>query len=523
MAEVCIASLADLQPGSMRQVTAAGVEILLARVGDTVWASSAKCIHYGGPLAEGVLHGDRVVCPWHHAVFDVTTGRQLEPPGCGDLQTFPVRVADGKVWVRLEAPSPATPAAKPAYNDDRLMVVVGAGAAGSSAAVALRQLGYAGRIVLLSRENRLPYDRTLLSKEVLQVAELPLPIELHPESFYRDRSIELRLGCEVRCLNAPSRTVELVGGEVLRYDACLVATGGSPKRLSVSGADLPGIFTLRSWDDSDRLMTALASASRVAIVGSSFIGLECAASLRERGVEVTVVTPEECPFARLFGTRIGAALLATHKSQGTEFLLGDEVTAFLGGDRLSGVMTKSGAQIAVDLAIIGIGIHPVSDFISGVELTDDGGVVVDEQLQAAEGLFAAGDIAAFTLPLTGKRQRVEHWRLACEQGSLAARNMLGQQLAYAGAPFFWSAQKLALYYVGHADARADVWIDGEPEHGPFIAYYSYDGHVVAALGVERNAEMAALQELARMKKLPRAEELSSGFDAPAYLRRVGIR
>ena len=224
----------------MRQVTAAGVEILIARVGDTVWATSANCIHYGGPLAEGALHGNRVVCPWHHAVFDVTTGRQLEPPGCGDLQSFPVRVEGGEVWVAVDAPSSATPTVKRAPGDDRLMVLVGAGAAGTAAAVTLRQQGYAGRIVLLSREHRLPYDRTLLSKEVLQGADLPCPIELHPERFYREHSIELRLGCEVRCLDAASRTLNLVGDETLRYDACLVATGGSPKRLSVPGADLRG-------------------------------------------------------------------------------------------------------------------------------------------------------------------------------------------------------------------------------------------------------------------------------------------
>ena len=197
MREVRVASLADLQPGSMRQVAAAGVEVLVARVGDTVCATSAKCSHYGGPLAEGVLHGCRVVCPWHHAVFDVTTGRQLEPPGCGDLQSFRCASRAGKSgwpWMlhRLQTPAPKGPA-----GDDRLMVLVGAGAAGTSAAISLRQQGYAGRIVLLSREHRLPYDRTLLSKEVLQGAELPCPIELHPKTFYREQAIELRLDCEV--------------------------------------------------------------------------------------------------------------------------------------------------------------------------------------------------------------------------------------------------------------------------------------------------------------------------------------
>ena len=513
MREVRVASLVDVQPGSMRQVTAAGVEILVARVGDTVCATSPKCSHYGGPLAEGVLHGCRVVCPWHHAVFDVTTGRQLEPPGCGDLQSFSVRVEGGEVWVAMDAPSPATPAPKEPASDDRLMVLVGAGAAGTSAAIGLRQQGYGGRIVLLSREHRLPYDRTLLSKEVLQGAELPCPIELHPETFYREQEIELRLGCEVRSLDAASRSLRLRGDETLRYDACLVATGGNPRRLSVPGADLPGIFTLRSWEDSDQLMAALASSRRTVIVGSSFIGLECAASLRTRGVDVTVVTPEECPFARLFGARIGAALLATHQAQGTKFVLGDQVTAFHGDARLEGVTTKSGARISSDLAIIGIGIDPVTDFITGLERADDGGILVDEYLQAAEGLFAAGDIATFTLPLTGERQRIEHWRLACEHGTLAARNMLGQRIAYAGVPFFWSAQKLALYYVGHADPGANAVIDGEPGRGPFIAYYSQDGNVVAALGVDRNAEMAALQELAQVQRLPKTDEVTRGFNA----------
>ena len=166
-----------------------------------------------------------------------------------------------------------------------------------------------------------------------------------------------------------------------------------------------------------------------------------------------------------------------------------------------------------NLAIIGIGIDPVTDFITGVKQADDGGILVDEYLQAAEGLFAAGDIAAFTLPLTGERHRIEHWRLACEHGTLAARNMLGQRIPYAGVPFFWSAQKLALYYVGHADVTADELIDGEPGCGPFIAYYSQDGKVIATLGVERNAEMAALQELALINKLPTWQRITPEFNA----------
>ncbi|MFZ1427908.1 MAG: FAD-dependent oxidoreductase [Geminicoccaceae bacterium] len=247
---------------------------------------------------------------------------------------------------------------------------------------------------------------------------------------------------------------------------------------------------------------------------------ECAASLRKRDIDVTVVTPEECPFARLFGAEVGAALLASHEAQGTKFALGDQVTTFQGQDHLDGITTEKEARIPADLAIIGVGIDPVTDFITGVERTDDGGILVDQYLQAAENLFAAGDIAAFTLPLTGQPDRIEHWRLACEHGILAARNMLGQRIAYTGTPFFWSAQKLALYYVGHTDSTADALINGEPGQGQFIAYYSQEGKVVAALGVERNTEMAALQELARMKKLPLSKELVPEFNAVTYLQRI---
>lgn len=521
MPEIRVAKLDELEPGRLRQVTVAGVEVLVARVGDAVWATSAHCSHYGAPLAEGVLHGRRVICPWHHAVFDLATGKQLEPPGCGDLQRFPARVENGNVWVTVTAPvAEQAPSKASSTSDHRLMAIVGAGAAGTSAAITLRREGYAGRIVLLSRERRLPYDRTLLSKEVLQGIEPPCPVALHPEAFYRDLDIELRLDCEVRRLDTDARTISLKNGDLLVYDACLVATGGNPKLLHVPGERLPEVCTLRSWDDSDRLLAALASTHHAVIVGSSFIGLECAASLRARNIAVTVVTPEKHPFARLFGDRISAALVATHEAQGTKFLLGDEIAGFEGQEHLKAVVTKQDMRIAADLAIVGIGIAPATESITGIELAGDGGIVVDEFLQAAEGLFAAGDIAAFKLPLTGERTRIEHWRLACEQGSLAACNMLGQRKAYVGAPFFWSAQKLALYYVGHADATANIVIDGEPGRGAFIAYYSQGGRIVAALGVERNAEMAALQELARLDLLPGADELGQNFDAVARLRQV---
>lgn len=500
--EIAVGRLAELAP--LTPVTVDGVEIVLARVGDEVFAVGGRCVHYGAPLAEGVLHGRRLICPWHHAVFDVTTGRQKEPPGCGALHRFKTRVAeDGNVRVTVPAAAgeheePAF--AEPAPGEAAPMVVLGGGAAGTSAVEALRASGYAGRLVLVAAEAALPYDRTLLSKEVLQGAEPPAPVTLHEQAFYDRLGVELRLDAKVRRVDAAGRVVELEGGERIPYEACLVATGGEAKRLDVPGAGLDGVVTLRTREDAERLAERAGRARRVVVVGNSFIALECAASLAARGgIEVTVVAPSGLPFAGLFGEAVAKALLALHEGKGTRFRLNESVAAFEGEGRLAAVVTDSGERLEADLAIVGIGVVPVTGFIEGVERDEDGGIPVDAGMRTAvAGLYAAGDVARFPLPWDPARVRIEHWRLACEGGRVAARNMAGLDTVYDGVPFFWSAQHRILYYVGHARPGAEVVLDGEPGAGPFLAYYIEDGRVTAALGVERNAEMAALQELMRL-------------------------
>lgn len=513
----------EFAEGALRQVEVAGRTVLLARVEGAISAVSGQCTHYGAPLAEGVLHGRRVICPWHHAVYDVTTGAHLEPPGCNDLERYPVRVEDGVVHVELPDAAagqaePATAAAG-AAEDRRVFVVVGAGAAGQAAAEMLRVRGFRGRVVMIGRENALPYDRTMLSKEVLQGAELPAPLDLRPAEFYERRAIELRLGVAVERLDAAARTLRLDDGTSLRYDACLLASGGRPRRLPVEGSDLAGVLTLRERADAERILEGSGGGRRVVVVGSSFIGLECAASLVGHGCAVTVVTPEPVPFAAIFGEAVGRALAKLHADKGVTMLLGHEVERFAGEGRVEAVVTKDGRRLPADLVVLGVGIAPATDFLDGIELGEDGGITVDASMRAAPGLWAAGDIARFPLPPTGKPTRIEHWRLAAEQGRVAARAMLGEPAArYEGAPFFWSAQHLALYYVGHAGSAGEVILDGVPGEGPFIAYYVEDGTVTAALGVERNREMAALQELFRLRALPDPARLrAGGFDAARHL------
>jgi NADPH-dependent 2,4-dienoyl-CoA reductase/sulfur reductase-like enzyme/nitrite reductase/ring-hydroxylating ferredoxin subunit len=523
VADVAVARLEELAPGDLKQVEVNGVAVLLARVGDEVSAVGAHCVHYGAPLVEGVLHGRRLVCPWHHAVYDALTGHHEEPPGCDNLQCYPVRIVDGEI--RVAVPDGASGRAerdfaKPATAEDRrLFAIVGAGAAGQSAAETLRGTGYRGRILLVSREQRLPYDRTLLSKEVLRGAELPAPLELRPRQFYKRHGIELWLNRVVTRVAAAERRIDFADGGRLSYDACLVATGGRPRRLDVPGANLDGILTLRTRRDVERILSEVESEPRVVVVGGSFIALECAASLTSRNLPVTVVARHEVPFARLFGEEIGRALMATHVAKGTRFLAGQRVERFDGRLKVEAVVMDGGERIPADLVILGVGVEPVTDFLEGVACDEDGGIPVDERMQAAEHLFAAGDIASVPLPPDGRRTRIEHWRVACEHGRIAALNMLGRDVPYRGVPFFWSAQHWALYYTGHAGRFDEVILDGRPGECPFVAYYAEKGRIGAALGVQRNAEMAAIQELMRLGRMPTLEELRRApFDAVRHLR-----
>ena len=268
------------------------------------------------------------------------------------------------------------------------------------------------------------------------------------------------------------------------------------------------------------LLAALSSTHRAVIVGSSFIGLECAASLRERDIAVTVVTPEDVPSPACSATRSVRPSWRHTRRKVRSSSLATSWRSFWATSTSRRHDQTGRAQIPADLAFIGIGIAPVTDFINGIELTADGGVVVDEFLQAAEGLFAAGDIAAFTLPLTGERNRIEHWRLACEQGSLAARNMLGQRIAYAGVPFFWSAQKLALYYVGHADAGADCGSTASPAGTVHrLLLPGRPGRCGSGSGAEcgngRTSGVGSLEPAT-----PKQTKVARSFDAVARLRQI---
>ncbi len=484
--EIDVGDASGLAEGTMRAVERDGAKVLLARSGGRCHAVGATCPHAGGPLNEGVLHDGAVLCPWHKAAFRLDNGRCVAPPAVDDLLRFDLRVDAGRLLLGPVGPS----APVQEDPDPRTMVILGAGAAGTAAAQALREEGFGGRVVLVGREDRLPYDRTVLSKYDLSGKKGGEKTPLHVAEFYERRRIERRVA-EVAAIDPAARRVTFTDGATLTYDAALLASGGKPRRLKVAGADLPGVFVLRSPDDVAAILARVVTARRVVVVGSGFIGMEVAASLRERGLAVTVVAPGAVPLEKQLGLEVGAVFQRVHERAGIEFRLRDEVVALEGEGQVQFAKLRSGATLAADLVVVGLGVAPATDMLQGVVPRKDGGVDTDARLGIADGLYAAGDIAAFPYGSKGDRIRVEHWRVAMQQGRVAALNMLGRDAVFDAVPYFWTIHFMKrLDYVGHAESWDEVAIDGDLKKPEFSAFYVKGGSVQAVAGWGRDQAMA---------------------------------
>ncbi len=502
----------DLKDGDMKAVEVGGTEVLLTRTEGRVSALYARCTHYGAPLSEGVLSGARIVCPWHHACFSARTGELLEPPALDDLPQFEVTLGGDEIWVELPDDVPETASPAPVNLDEtdaRVFVIVGAGAAGAAAAETLRRDGFRGRVVLVGREG-LPYDRTLLSKDYLSSEKTMGWIPLRGESFYDALGVAL-LTQTVTQIDPAAQQLTFEDGDTLHYDALLLATGSVPKPLTVPGAELGGVFYLRTLQDSQDLVAAAQEDARALIIGASFIGMECAASLRERGLEVTVVTPDEVPFEGLFGREVGEMFRKLHEANGVAFVSGTKVAQLSGEDRVTHAVLEDGRDLPADLVVIGVGVGPKVPEIVGVALNNDGSVSVDRFLRLTGNygpVYAAGDLARYPDPFTGEAVRVEHWRLAMQHGRAAAHSMAGQEDAFTGVPLFWTKQHgVGLRYVGHAESWDEVVIDGDLGAHEFLAYYLNKGKLRAVLGAQRDAELCVIEERFRLGTLPPVEDI----------------
>jgi NADPH-dependent 2,4-dienoyl-CoA reductase/sulfur reductase-like enzyme/nitrite reductase/ring-hydroxylating ferredoxin subunit len=505
--EKVVAHKDELHDGEMKEIIIGENKILLSCIDGKYYATGASCTHYGAPLSTGVLKNNKVVCPWHHASFDLTNGNNGDPPALDDLSTFPVRIKNDDVIVELPDSFSGRQTHKmSSYNpdkDDRTFVILGAGAAGEAAAETLRKENFEGRILMITRENRLPYDRPNLSKEYLS-GDAPYEwMPLRSADFYEKADIEI-MHKEVSEVDIQNREILFTDNKKLKFDRLLMATGGRPRKLNVPGSDLKNIHVLRTFDDADSILKSIENASKAVIIGASFIGLEAAASLIKQGLDVTVVAPEAVPFERIFGKEIGKWIQQTHEENGVTFKLNSQVKNFKGDSSVSKVTLDDDSGLDADFVLIGIGVEPVTDYLIDFDLNEDRSINVNTNLKAAEHVFAAGDIARYPDFRTGDKIRIEHWRLAQQQGRIAAHNMLDHNVPFKRIPFFWTDQaKAHLLYVGHVQKWDDLIIDGEVSSGDFMAYFVKDDKILAAATTNREKEIAAIQELMQFNLMPK--------------------
>jgi NADPH-dependent 2,4-dienoyl-CoA reductase/sulfur reductase-like enzyme/nitrite reductase/ring-hydroxylating ferredoxin subunit len=471
--------------------------VLLVRRGAEIFAVGAYCTHYHGPLVDGLVVGDTVRCPWHHACFDLRTGEALRAPALSPIACWSVKQRDGKIFVRGErAQARPAPRGKPTGETPEKIVIVGGGAAGFAAAEMLRRQQYEGGILMLSDDDAPPVDRPNLSKDYLAGTAPEEWVPLRPSGFYSEHAIDLRLNVQVAAIDPRSREVALADGSKVAYDRLLLATGAEPVRLPLPGADLPHVRTLRSLADCRAIIERAKSARRAVVLGASFIGLEVAAALTSRGVEVHVVAPDKRPMERILGPQMGDFVRSLHEDHGVVFHLEDTATA-IDGRRAT---LKSGATLDADLVVVGVGVRPRLALAEQAGLALDRGVVVDGHLEtSAPGVYAAGDIARWPDPHSGETMRVEHWVVAQRQGQAAALNMLGRRETFAAVPYFWSQHyDVPINYVGHAEKWDELAIDGDIAGKDCLLRYKRNGRVLAVASIFRDIE--SLQAEAAMER-----------------------
>lgn len=454
------------------------------------FAVDARCTHYQGPLVDGLIVGGVVRCPWHHAAFDLRTGKAVRAPALSPLGCWAVEKRDDRIFVTEKRKGPKSPG-KPSKNQPERVVIIGGGAAGFAAAEMLRRRNYQGSIVMLSNDTAPPIDRPNLSKDYLAGSAHEDWLPLRPDSFYTDAGIELRLGVDVVDLDTKRGEVVLSGGARVPYNRLLLATGAEPVRLTIPGANAPQVHMLRSLGDCRAIIDAVKNAHRVLVIGASFIGLEVAAAFRVRGVEVHVVAPDRRPMEKILGPQIGDFVRRLHEDHGVVFHLEDTVISI---DRQSATL-KSGLVLNSDLIVVGIGVRPRLSLAERAGLSIDRGVLVNSYLETSvPGIYAAGDIARWPDPHTGGSIRVEHWVVAERQGQTAASNMLGEPEKFKAVPFFWSQHyDVPINYVGHAERWDDLAIDGYVQDKDCVVRFKRDGRVIAAASIFRDYESLKIE------------------------------
>lgn len=464
-----------------------GEPVLLARVGNDILAVDGACTHYSGPLGDGIVVGDTVRCPWHHACFSLRTGEALQAPAFDPLGCWKVEQRDGKVHVTEKLPRKAAPATeREAGTLPQRIVIIGGGAAGFAAAEMLRRRNYAGSLTMLSADSDAPYDRPNLSKDYLAGSAEEAWIPLRSQKYYAKKGIDLQLQTTATRIDTGARMVFTTNGSSLPFDRLLIATGAEPVRLPIPGADGDHVFVLRSLADSRAIIERAQKAKRAVVIGAGFIGLETAAALRERGIEVHVVAPDARPLEKVLGPDLGDFIRSLHEKHGVIFHLKTSVTRIEPGS----VTLENGEEIAADLVIVGVGVRPRIALAKEAGLATDRGILVNECLEtSAAGIFAAGDAAQWRDVATGETRHVEHWVVAQRHGQVVAENMLGAPQPFRSVPFFWSAHyDVSIRYVGYARGWDAIEIDGSIEKHDCAVGFKKDGKIIAIATIGRDIQ-----------------------------------
>jgi NADPH-dependent 2,4-dienoyl-CoA reductase/sulfur reductase-like enzyme/nitrite reductase/ring-hydroxylating ferredoxin subunit len=461
-------------------------EVLLIRSGEAVFAVSPHCTHYHGPLSEGLVDGDSVRCSWHHACFDLRTGEALRAPAIDPISCWNVELSDGVVVVKDKRPHSKAARRRTDNREPDKIVIVGGGAAGFAAAEMLRRKGFQKSVLMISSDPALPYDRPNLSKDYL-AGTIPFKfVPLRGDEFYKTNNIETRVGVSALKLNVQAREILLSDGEKVAYDSLLVATGAEPIHLDIPGAGQPHVHVLRSLADCEAIIRDAKVARRVVVIGASFIGLEVAAALRQRKLEVHVVAPDKVPMARILGQDLGLFVRSLHEENGVVFHLENKATSI--GDRM--VRLENGGSVEADLVVVGVGVHPRLELAEKAGIALDHGIAVDQYLETTvPHVYAAGDVARWPDPHSGQSIRVEHWVVAERQGQTAAINMMGHKEQFNAVPFFWSQHyDVPINYVGHAESWDKIEVDGDPMKKDCLVRYLRNGRVAAVASIYRDLD-----------------------------------
>lgn len=500
--EVEIGRVDDLVDDQMKEVKVEGISMLLCRLNGKYFATGAKCSHYGAPLVTGVLCNGKVRCPWHGACFNVKTGDIEDHPGLDSIPSFPVSEKKGVLYVTINKDKlseskivkPMTKAS-PSTNS-KSIVIIGGGPAGAACCEAIRQEGYQGRVLVISDDSILPYDRPKLSKTLDLTPQQGC---FRTEDFYKAHDIEFLLNKSAEKIDVNTKTITMNDKASIKYDKLVITTGSKARKMTmVEGYDLKGVVTLRTLNDANEI-AKVAEGKNIVVVGTSFIGVELAASLLSKSKCLTLVGNSAAPFQEILGKEIGQVAKKLLEAKNVNFEFGTSAKQFIGSNgHLNTVLLKNGKSLPADLCITGIGVVPCSDFLkdSGISIDQRGFILVDKTMKTnVMDVYAAGDITSFPLAMSDNQHiNIQHFQMAQKQGHIAGLNVAGKITEINSVPFFWTMFcGKSIRYTGYGFGYDDIIITGNVEEFKFAAYYTKGEKVVAvaSMGMDPLASQAA--------------------------------